>query len=323
MDEKVTKQQAFAKEMEDRARAKKRYGGASESRREYRLSIVPARVWESKRTIILEPPFARLSIDRYDDIGTDQGYQRGEIKPWVCDLADALRRGGQCPPIDVVKRAWESGNTLWIVDGQQRYLAHWDANKPLTANVYVVESRAEEIALFVVLNDRKRVSSSLAVVNHNGPSFDIIKAAALTPSHPLHERIHFREGGSGQRISIVSIVNALARYCGVMRQMNLRANLCGVDRFVREDQKNRERAEEFLRLVGIVFPKPTRPNSSMLLALARVLNGHGNRPVGSEALTKMRRTHLDRVKAATSKERAVLMKRRLETALYGAARDEE
>lgn len=314
-----TKQEIFAKTMADRTAMKKRHGGRNDGRREYRLPTVPPRVWDSRRTIEIDPPYTRLSIDRYEDVADGQlgsGYQRNEIKPWVNDLSDVLRRGGQCPPIEAVKRAWEPGNTLWIVDGQQRYLASWDAQKPISVNVYVVEDRSEEIALFMIFNDRRRVPSNLLACNHDGPSFDIIKNAAESSGHPLHGRIHFREGGCGQRISVTSLIAATARYCGVTRTANMRAALAGIDRFVQSSAKNRAATEDFLRVVGSVFAKPIRPNNEMLMSLARVLNGCTVQ-LSSGHLTKMRKTRLAQVKAETSKERMLLMAKRLERAIYG------
>jgi hypothetical protein len=131
---------------------------------------------------------------RSDILGIDERYQRAELKPKVHELIAILEKDGSVPdPIWVAKRP---DGTLWIVDGQQRYWAHWHVGKALRARIHAVESWETERQIFHILNDRKTIDAAHRALTWPGSGGDIVRwmqtnnRSALAGA--LGERTHSR-----------------------------------------------------------------------------------------------------------------------------------
>lgn len=301
----------FAAVHEQRAKGKSK--SRVNAKRDYRLIALPDRVMNPRRTITMEYPFSRLAIDQLSPEAG--GYQRAEIKPWVNDLKDLLRRGGVIPAIHVVSREWEKGDVLWIVDGQQRYWASWDTETPLTCLVHHCESYQEEKDLFAVLNDRRRLSSNYVIHNHEGHSSKLLIEADTDPTHPFYKRIHFGPGASGGRVAAGSLLTACARFCGGIHG-SVMSNMSTVDRYATSGGK--QSLVEFIRLLGTIYASPKRPTGENLYAIGRGLAEAGvTLPLPKPIVTKLKNLKLESVKASTKQERVLLMARRVTKAVKG------
>lgn len=294
----------FALRHQARAEGKRR-SHTRPDKREYRLVTVPERVMNIARTLTMDYPFSRLVID--------DSYQRLELKNWVNDLADLRRRGGSVPPIDVVHREWETGDKLYIVDGQQRYWASWDAQKPLVVQVHNCRTLQEEKDYFDLLNDRRRLAPNYVIHNHAGPARDILVDANEDPSHPWFNRIHFKGGAPGGRVAAGSLISAMARLVGGSHGGTL-SQLTAVDKACASG--NKMHLVEFVRLVATVYAPPLRVNADNLFAFARALSETKTKlPLSRPTVTRLRHLKLDTVKANTKAERQLLMTRRIVKAL--------
>lgn len=107
------------------------------------------------------PEYRVFSPAELTQLNIDESYQRMQIKTQVNDLAHVLRQGGEIPdPITVAQRPDKS---LWIIDGQQRFWAHMDVQKPLKAMVYKVADVEEEKNIFLAMDRHVKVTPAYFV----------------------------------------------------------------------------------------------------------------------------------------------------------------
>ena len=291
--------------VEKRAQAKKKASkNPAADKRLRHLLIVPERV-TGARFVVVQPPFKRLAID--------YSYQREEVKGWVNDLADAIRRGSFPPAIHVAERKWEAGDTLWIVDGQQRFWAHWDAGKPIRCQVHSVRTPQEEKDLFVVLNSIQKLSPNTIIKDAPGPTALMIRAAA-EESGPLAGRIAF-SGAVGRRIAANSLLCGLSALLSGRNDQGVSMSLSSCDRAIAETPELQERAKEFVLMVGVVWPSPDRPRVASLRAVGRCLRKTGNPPMTAGMMTRLKKIKWESIRAATSAEWSLLCDRRVYHAL--------
>lgn len=143
-----------------------------------------------------EPEYAVFDPPDHRRLNIDESYQRMQIRLHVNQMISILESGGEIPePIAVARRP---GGTLWIVDGQQRYWAHWHAQKPLRALIYDVQTLDQERQLFIVMNKTKAVSPGWKVRAWPGPSRELLLWMANGEDSPYQGRIVFGEGGGRQ-----------------------------------------------------------------------------------------------------------------------------
>ncbi|KKL59407.1 hypothetical protein LCGC14_2215660 [marine sediment metagenome] len=133
-------------------------------------------------------PAAKLNT-----LGIDERYQRIEIHAWVNDLISVIQNGGVIPaPIWVAERP---DGTRWIVDGQQRYWAHWHCGAPIRARLFEVAEIETEKALFHIANRNKHVGANIRVKGWPGPAGDLILWMNTHHESALRNRIAFDTGG--------------------------------------------------------------------------------------------------------------------------------
>jgi hypothetical protein len=140
-------------------------------------------------TVTVIPPaeFGKLNIDR-------DRYQRGEVHRDVNTLITVLKQGGQIPaPIDVSERP---DGSWWIVDGQQRFLAHDAAKMPIKAHIHMVESQEAEEKLFIVLNSRRGLSPRTVIRGWPGLFGTFIRRMNTDEKSPLRGLIDLSVGGN-------------------------------------------------------------------------------------------------------------------------------
>jgi hypothetical protein len=124
-------------------------------------------------------------------------YQRPIQPSMVNDILRALQAGGiVVDPITVSRRTWSGARPgkYYIVDGQQRALAHIEAGKTIKAVMYDVESQDAERQLFVVLNTQKTVNAN-NIVGASGSKIAIkLREFDTNPKHPLFNRVYYSQG---------------------------------------------------------------------------------------------------------------------------------
>lgn len=126
-------------------------------------------------------------------IGIDEHYQRAEIKDHVNQIIAALERGGQV--IDPITLAQRKDGSLWVVDGQQRYWAHWHLSREIQAIVYEVDGIDSERRMFSVLNSHRRPNAGVRIRAWVGPAGDLIRWLHESSESPIRSEVSFTGGG--------------------------------------------------------------------------------------------------------------------------------
>lgn len=241
----------------------------------------------------------------------DATYQRERVDSISGDLAEVLRRGGQIPcPVHLVKR---KNGDLYIVDGQQRWWAHLDAEKDMTALVHTVDSYETERDMFVALNLQVRVLPGLVIKAWSGPSAETLRRVNADEDHALYHRISFGLTAERQVIRplfrAASLLVGMAAAAGTTYSGATTRLLQQVDSKMGTGQA-RARVEEFLNLVAGVFPA-SASNRMLILSLGLVAHerwGAAPAPVSDRTLSALRRLPWDTVVPAfTDKFRPVVL----------------
>lgn len=234
-------------------------------------SIVGAPMWEKalkqrKRAPIvlaLAPPArAEIGPSRYHLLEVDKRYQR-EIQPTlVNDLITVLKKGGTIPdPITLVQRNWTDPFTkpgkYYIVDGQQRALAHMEVGVPILAFVYKTDSLEQERQLFLLMQEKVSVHPNVIVRSWNGPVAEALRASNDNPDHPMHKRISFGPNGAAPNARIFyacslvrACVNALGGTYTNGRMQEILSSADGLHR----QHGAAARLRAYLELMAAVFP---------------------------------------------------------------------
>jgi hypothetical protein len=216
-----------------------------------------------------------ITPDKFHLVDVDRRYQRDRISDEVLDLVYVLQKGGSIPdPVTLARRTFsEPGidpRKLWIVDGQQRFMAHLELGRAMQAIVYEVESLEAEKTFFLAMNSRVQVSSNSIVHSWPGPVAAQLRTANETPGHPMHDRVQFARGGDKIAAGIIiRSLDALLSSSVNARGSSMQARLSHADLSMRTTPHARERVDCFLRLLGSVFPT-SYAHTLGCLALARV-----------------------------------------------------
>jgi hypothetical protein len=207
------------------------------------------------KSVVLQPSSKLVQIDRVQ-------YQRDPIRSEVRDLTYVLNHGGIFPhPLIVAKRTYgPQDGLIWIIDGQQRWLAAVDANKAVNAELWEVDSLEAEKILFIICDTMKILNANLTVNSWPGPVSALIRGASENPEHPLFGRVALRKGGGDSMIGAAILARGLCALLsldpgtgetqGVLRK---------VDKKLQEGPQNRIRADALLNLIGRVFPSGHAP----------------------------------------------------------------
>src|SRR4051812_35447735 len=139
-------------------------------------------------------------------LGVDTRYQREEIAAEVNMLIHVLNHGGQIP--DQVSIAERPDGTRWVVDGQQRWWAHVDTGKPMQARVFKVKDFEQELTLFHVLNNTRKLTAKTRIQSWPGPSGDAVQWLAQSQDSPLRGLVDFVQGKAA--FPVVTVFRGLA-----------------------------------------------------------------------------------------------------------------
>jgi hypothetical protein len=204
----------------------------------------------------------------------DTRYQREEIASAVNDLVIVLKRGGQIPdPISVVERKY-GDRRRYIVDGQQRWWAHIDAQLPIRAVIYHVESYEDEVMLFHALNTQTRVTPHTRLLSWPGPAGRVLKAINEAEGSPLKGKVSFKAGG-GVAVNAMAVLRGLTTLLTNSKiGGGLSAALSTFDRMYASNPKAAEAMmEPYVRLLADVFTDGKHPLKVVpAVALAKVMH---------------------------------------------------
>ena len=238
-------------------------------------------------------------IKALDDLSIDERYQRLRITGEVNRLIRVIRAGGQIPdPIHVVQRPDKS---MWIVDGQQRFWAHFETETPIRAYVHRVDDHDAEVNLFLVLNARRKVSAKVMVKGWPGQAGEFIRWAQENDRSPVKGLIDFGTNSKLPLDAPTVIKGVLAATSGLHMSGDMSvAILPRLDAALKVTGAWAW-AEEFLKLMAAVFDMNTgagRVRVLPVIALGRVAHRkftEAGRPVFPKTCTYLRRTNWDTI----------------------------
>lgn len=210
-------------------------------------------------TGLSNPKRVTLDLDTwFDKLEVDGRYQRPPVPTVVNGMEQALRAGGLClQPIVLAKRMFVDDKTkvgmLYIVDGQQRTLAHVAAERPLEATIYESVNLAAERQAFAILNTTARkVSANKLAHAFAGPAFELLRAVADTPGHPLYGRIRWYGGGPKTSANVcIDALEALKGLAALLVGLGQGSSWVPAKLFPKLNvQFQKPRAQDFFDLLG-------------------------------------------------------------------------
>lgn len=197
----------------------------------------------------------KVTILAPEELGTlkvDPTYQRTENRELVNLLIAVLEAGGTVPdPITVAVRP---NGDRYVVDGQQRWTAHYLTQRPLAAVLFEVDTIAEERRLFSVLNTYKRPNPNIRIKAWSGPSQALVNYLQESPQSPIMGELAFLDGGA-TKYPASSIVRGVAWALGAAKLPgNTESMLRMLDRlYIANPDRAKRVAVAFCALVRQVF----------------------------------------------------------------------
>lgn len=209
-----------------------------------------------------------MSVKDLMSLNIDTRYQRDEITGEVNMLIHVLNHHGQIPdPVTIAER---TDGTRWIVDGQQRWWAHVDTGKPMQARVYAVRNYDQELTLFHVLNNSKKLTARTRLQSWPKASGDAIRWMNEAEDSPLRGMISYSTGH--QAFPVVTVMRALVTATTGSLGNGAIERICG--NFDREYEKDRKWIDKATRMMSFVlasmFDAETPLRHLTALALGRL-----------------------------------------------------
>jgi hypothetical protein len=260
-------------------------------------------------TVIQYADFGRLNIDR-------DKYQRGEHRIDVNTLITIIKSGGQIPsPIDIAERP---NGTWWIVDGQQRFLAHEAAKVPIKAHIHLVENVEAEERLFVALNSRRPLSPRTVIKGWPGLFGQFIRRMNTDEKSPVRGMVDLATNSHLPLDATVVLSGVLAVTTGSLPHGDTITS-----RLPRADMALKSTigmawAEAFVYLIAAVFGTRTggrRVRVLPVLALARVAHRKymaAGRPVFPKSCARLHATNWDTIVPSHARQYLPLIEQRIE-----------
>jgi hypothetical protein len=229
-----------------------------------------------------------IAVEEFKKLNVCEVYQRLRITGEVNDLITVLKSGGQIlDPIDVAER---QDGSWWILDGQQRFWAHYECVVPIRAQIHRVQTLEQEAQLFTVLNSRIRVSSDGIVKAHTGPTATMIREYAERAESPFHGNISFGNPHTRLPFSATTVAKALS---AVLRDAFLNGQINHILGYADDaivSTEGKYLAKRFFDLMAIACNLTARNKALYVIALARVArrhwkNGHATMPTKMSCLS--------------------------------------
>lgn len=212
-------------------------------------------------------------VEDLESLLIDERYQRAENRTHVNQMVATLNAGGMIPdPIKVVVR---HDGAYFIVDGQQRWWAHWVAQKPIAAQLYHLDSGVDalsvERAMFTAFNNFVRPSASVRVSSWPGPSGNLMRYLNEAEESPIRTEVGFL-GGSTRYPSASLLKGVLAALGSYPRGRveELLGSLDLVIRNCRDYDDIKRRAVLYAAVLKSVFENRQRINWLVARALGMV-----------------------------------------------------
>jgi hypothetical protein len=209
---------------------------------------------------------AMLTVEELGQLKIDHDYQRPEDARLVNSILAALESGSPSPsPIHVAIRP---NGDRYVVDGQQRWAAHFLAERPCPAILYEVPTIDLERKMFTVLNTVHRVGASYRIRAWPGPAGKLIRWINEYPNSPLVGQVSFSPNSTFASTTILR--GLLSLFGGTSSSNATEEMLRALDRLVtampRPDLETR--TMQYLRLAKEVFQQRRwRPGALAALAL--------------------------------------------------------
>lgn len=205
-----------------------------------------------------------LSVADLRKLNVDDRYQRIRITTMVSRLMHVIQNGGIiADPITVVRRA---DGSLWIVDGQQRWWAHIELERPLRALIFDVKDFEQERRLFLVMNTKVNVNADTIVKAWPGPTGQLLRALDVEGSayfgHINWGYANGRPYGAGILARAVLAAAANMAHAGVIGDILMRADVALAE------SAAAARAAGLLKLIPLVWQPHPRARVRLLSALA-------------------------------------------------------
>jgi len=204
-----------------------------------------------------------ITPTHFGNVDVDRRYQRDKITEEINDLIYVLQNGGDIPdPITVVKRLYKEDGVqsgkLWIIDGQQRFMAHLECGRDIRAMCHEVETLEAEKAFFLAMNARRVVGANSVVNSWPGAVADLLKRVDGTVGHPLYGRVMFKASGAEMIGAAILVRGLLAVMTDAVGGGRI-DHLLNAAETALKGPRQRLKAEAFLGLIGQVFPHGYAP----------------------------------------------------------------
>ena len=190
----------------------------------------------------------------FKKLGVDERYQRVRVGSQINNLIHVIRSGGAIPdPVTIARRPDDS---LWIVDGQQRFWAHSETDTPMRAMIYDVPDFETERLFFIALNQQAKINPNHTVRAWDGEGAEFIRAMSDKPGTPLAGRIHF-SAGAPRPLAAGILARALCRLLAdkandTGAHKDMKRVLAHLDAFIKRPGA-RDRAYAYCVLLAGVF----------------------------------------------------------------------
>lgn len=237
---------------------------------------------------VARPPLVRgISVGKlititpreFGKVDVDRRYQRDRIDVRVNMLVEVLKAGGSIPdPITLVKyRFAEVGvdsDKLWLVDGQQRFFAALEAERPIQAMLYEADSLEAVREFFLAMQAVVHVAPNRQVDVSTSVCAGILRDAVTDSKHPLFNRVATNQGVRHRLAAATLIKGMMVAATGGKGGSSGIAGIQGVmarlDAEIVKHRSARERAEAFLALAATCL-RDSAPYL-VVVTLAKVAN---------------------------------------------------
>jgi hypothetical protein len=215
----------------------------------------------------VDGPEVTIEVDELADLMIDYSYQRAKLTKKVGELVQVLKSGGTIPdPISVAVRP---DGKKYIVDGQQRFWAALEAERPLKAKLYHVKSHDAELKLFEALNNVTSLTAAVVINAWTGPAREALTLLDQSPESKLRGLLNWK--GRSQTTFNVGMVT---RACGVllsggMGPGNIVETLKAFDAYWARNPRWGKRAVlSYSTVLSAVFPDVSAAACRLIPALA-------------------------------------------------------